>query len=335
MTANPDRLLTIDTHHHILPDFFWQATENAHAPVGGLAPLRWSKEATISFLDDAGIDVAVVSLSTPGVHTGDSAKARALARRCNEFSAELVHERPDRFGGFACLPLPDVDASLEELSYALDVLGLDGFVLFTNSNGVYLGDPVLESIFEELERRKTVVYVHPNPSPDAAAHSLGLPDNLLDFPTDTNRAVAQMHYTNRFARTPNVKYIFSHAGGSIPYLAARFAIIDEMGFIAGGEQRGPAADMFRRIYWDTALAASDPVLRMLRDIAGINQVLYGTDFPYLRRDLAVSSKQRILQSSELNDSEKHAILGGNASGLFPRLSRPSRNFVREESKNAT
>lgn len=81
--------MTIDTHHHILPDFFWQATENAHAPVGGLAPLGWSREASISFMDDAGIDMAVVSLSTPGVHTGDSAKARALARRCNEFSAEL------------------------------------------------------------------------------------------------------------------------------------------------------------------------------------------------------------------------------------------------------
>jgi predicted TIM-barrel fold metal-dependent hydrolase len=136
-----------------------------HAPIGGLAPLQWSKEASISFMDDAGIDVAVVSLSTPGVHTGDSGKARALARRCNEFSAELVRSRPDRFGGFACLPMPDIDASLEELSYALDVLGLDGFVLFTNSNGVYLGDPVLEPVFEELERRKTVVYVHPNPSP--------------------------------------------------------------------------------------------------------------------------------------------------------------------------
>jgi predicted TIM-barrel fold metal-dependent hydrolase len=303
--------MTIDTHHHILPDFFWHATENANAPVGGLAPLHWTKEASISFMDDAGIDVAVVSLSSPGVHTG------ALARRCNEFSAELIHRRPDRFGGFACLPLPDVDASLEELSYALDVLRLDGFVLFTNSNGVYLGDPVLEPVFEELERRKAVVYVHPNPSPDAVAHSLGLPDNLLDFPTDTNRAVAQMHYTNRFARSPNVKYIFSHAGGSIPYLATRFAIVDEMGFIPGGDQRGSAADMFRRIYWDTALAASDPVLRMLRDVAGIDQVLYGTDFPYLRRDLAINTKQHVLQSSELNDLEKRAILGVNASGLFP------------------
>src|ERR1700746_1786036 len=140
MPARAGKLLTIDTHHHMLPDFFWEETENAHAPIGGLAPLQWSKEASISFMDDAGIDVAVVSLSTPGVHTGDGAKARALARRCNEFSAELVRSRPDRFGGFACLPLPDVDAALEELSYTVDVLGLDGFVLFTNSNGAVSTD---------------------------------------------------------------------------------------------------------------------------------------------------------------------------------------------------
>jgi predicted TIM-barrel fold metal-dependent hydrolase len=333
MTGNREKSLTIDTHHHILPDFFWQATDNADAPVGGLAPLQWSKDASLSFMDDAGINFAVVSLSTPGVHTGDSAKARALARRCNEFSAELIRSRPDRFGGFACLPLPDVDASLEELTYATDVLGLDGFVLFTNSNGVYLGDPLLEPVFEEFERRKTVVYVHPNPSPDAVAHSLGLPDNLLDFPTDTNRAVAQLHYTNRFARTPNVRYIFSHAGGSIPFLAARFAIIDEMGFIPGGEQRGTAAEMFRRIFWDTALAASDPVLRMLHEVAGINQVSYGTDFPYLRRDLAVKSKQRLLESTVLNDSERRAILGGNAARLFPRLD--SVRSVRESKRTSS
>src|SRR5258706_2141819 len=161
---------------------------------------------------------------------------RFLPRNCprpaRKYSSSSPGDRTMHRSSRQCL------ASLEELSYALDVLGLDGFVLFTNSNGVYLGDPALEPVFEELERRKNVVYVHPNPSPDAVAHSLGLPDNLLDFPTDTNRAVAQMHYTNRFARTPNVKYIFSHAGGSIPFLAARFAIIDEMGFIAGGEQRG-------------------------------------------------------------------------------------------------
>jgi len=105
----------------------------------------------------------------------------------------------------------------------------------------------------------------------------------------------------------------------VAYLAARFAIIDEMGFVAGGEQRGTAADMFRRVYWDTALSGSEPVLRMLRDVAGIDQVLYGTDFPYLRRDLAVRSKTQILESSGLDDLGSRAILGSNASQLFPRL----------------
>lgn len=311
--------LTIDTHHHMLPDFFYQETNDVHAPVGGLAPMAWTKEKSLSFMDDTGIDIAVLSISTPGVHTGDGQKAKRLARKCNELLAEIIQQRPDRFAGFACLPLPDVDNSLSELTYALDELHLDGAVAFTNANGVYLGDPKLEPVFEELERRKAVVYVHPNASPDPAAHSLGLPDNLIDFTTDTNRVVSQMHYTNRFARTPNVRYIFSHAGGSIPYMAARFAIIDEMGFVPGGEERGTAADMFRRMYWDTALSASDPVLRMLRDVAGIDQVLYGTDFPYLRRDLAIGSKQRIVQSSELNGQEGSGILGRNAARLFPRL----------------
>jgi predicted TIM-barrel fold metal-dependent hydrolase len=285
--------------------------------------MAWTRETSLSFMDDAGIDIAVLSVSTPGVHTGDGQKAKKLARRCNEFLAEMIQQRPDRFAGFACLPLPDVDNSLSELVYALDELGLDGVVAFTNANGVYLGDPSLEPVFQELERRKCVVYVHPNASPDPVAHTLGLPDNLIDFTTDTNRVVAQMHYTNRFARTPSVRYIFSHAGGSIPYMTARFAIIDEIGFVPGAEERGTAADMFRRMYWDTALSASDPVLRMLRDVAGIDQVLYGTDFPYLRRDLAVDSKQRILQSAALKDRERTGILGHSASCLFPRRFRPS------------
>ena len=195
--------MTIDTHHHLLPDFFWQETENAHAPVGGLAPLRWSKEASISFMDEAGIDMAVVSLSTPGVHTGDSAEAQALARRCNEFAAELLRERPGRFASFACLPLPDIDASLEELAYAFDVLELDGVVLFTNANGVYLGDDVLEPVFEELERRQAVVFVHPNPSPDAAAHALDCPTTCWTFrrtpialsPRCTTRTGSHAHRT--------------------------------------------------------------------------------------------------------------------------------------------
>ena len=161
-------------------------------------------------MDDAGIDVAITSISTPDVHMGDDAAARDLARCVNELTAELVQKRPDRFGGFAALPLPDVGGALRALEHGLDVLKLDGVVLFSNADGVYLGDARFKPLFDELEHRAAVVYLHPNPSPDPSAHSLGLPVSLMDFTADTTRAVAQLHYGNTFARTPNVNYIFSH-----------------------------------------------------------------------------------------------------------------------------
>jgi aminocarboxymuconate-semialdehyde decarboxylase len=310
---------TVDIHHHMLPDFFWTATNEADHPIGGIKPPPWSKQAALSFLDDAGIDVAISSISTPGVHTGDSETARTLARRCNELSAELVRDHPDRFGGFACLPLPDVDNSLEELSYALDILKLDGIVVFSNALGIYLGDSRLDPVFGELQRRKAVVFVHPNPSPDPAAHSLGLPDSLIDFTADTTRAIAHMHYSNTFARTPDVTYIFSHAGGTVPYLTGRFAIIDQMNVIPGAENRSNAADTFRNLYWDTALSWTDPVLAMLRSTVGLDHVLFGTDYPYLRRDLAVEARGHIANTPELTSSEKACVLGQTATKLIPRL----------------
>lgn len=245
---------TVDIHHHILPDFFFRETNDAHNLVGGIAPPPWDADLMLSYMDEAGIDIAVTSISTPGVHVGDDARARSLARRCNELSAKLMQTHPSRLGGFAALPLPDVDGALEELAYALDTLKLDGAVLFSNSNGVYLGDARFEPVFEELERRKAVLFVHPTASPDPSAHHLGLPDSLIDFTADTTRAVAHMHYSNRFARTPNVKHIFSHAGGTAPYLAGRRGIVDEMNVIPGGEERGPVADTLCTGTWPFPIA---------------------------------------------------------------------------------
>lgn len=312
---------TIDVHQHLLPDFFWRETNEGTSPVGGIMPPPWSEASALAFMDDAGIDAAVLSISTPGVHVGDDTRARALARRCNEFAATLVQSRPDRFGSFAALPLPDVDGALEELSYALDVLKLDGALLFSNVQGIYLGDSRLEPVFTELDRRAATVFVHPNPSPDPVAHRLGLPDSLIDFTADTTRAIAEMLYSNRFARTPNVKYIFSHAGGTIPYLAGRFAIVDEMRVIPGADGRGTAAETFRGLHWDTALAFGDPVLRMLRSVAGLDQVLCGSDYPYFRRDLAIGCIAALTRSEELSTGERDAVMGANALRLFPRLAQ--------------
>jgi predicted TIM-barrel fold metal-dependent hydrolase len=260
--------------------------------------------------------LAVPSISTPGVHFGDDAAARVLARRVNEYLAEIRRDRPDRFGGFAALPLPDVEGSLEELAYAFDVLELDGVSLMSNAGGSYLGDSRFDAIFAELQRRGALVFVHPAASPDPIAHSLGLPDALLDYPVDTSRAIAKLHYGNTFARTPNVKYVFSHAGGTVPYLASRFAIVDAMNVIGGADERGSFAETARRLYWDTASAFSEPVLHLLRSVTGLENVVFGTDYPYPHDDISIGGLRKLRSTAELSDEERAAVLGDTASRLI-------------------
>jgi 6-methylsalicylate decarboxylase len=309
----------VDLHHHVIPDFYWQASNEDGNATGGITPPRWSLEGAIAYLDEAGIDVAVPSISTPGVHFGDDSAAWTLARRVNEYLAEIKRGRPDRFGGFAALPLPDVDASLEHLAYAFDVLDLDGVSLMTNAGGSYLGDGRFDPLFAELQRRGAVVFVHPTASPDPIAHSLGLPDALLDYPADTSRAIAKLHYSNTFARTPDVKYVFSHAGGTVPFLASRFAIVDAMDVIPGAEERGPFVDAITRLYWDTASAFGDPVLHLLRSVTGLHNVVFGTDYPYPHDDISIGGLRALERTAELADSERGAVLGDTASRLIRRL----------------
>jgi predicted TIM-barrel fold metal-dependent hydrolase len=312
---------TVDLHQHVIPDFYWEASNEDGNAAGGINPPRWSLDGAIAYLDEARIDVAVPSISTPGVHFGDDVAARTLARRVNEYLAEVKRNRPDRFGGFAALPLPDVDGSLEQIEYAFDVLELDGVSLMTNAGGSYLGDGRFDPIFAELQRRGAVVFVHPTASPDPIAHTLGLPDALLDYPVDTSRAIAKLHYSNTFARTPDIKYVFVHAGGTIPYVASRFAIVDEMNVIPGAEERGPFTETVKRLYWDTASAFSDPVLHMLRSVTGLGNVVFGTDYPYPHDDISIAGLRQLQNTAELDDGERGGVLGGSAARLIPRLAQ--------------
>jgi 6-methylsalicylate decarboxylase len=132
--------LTVDLHHHVIPDFYWEASNEDGNAAGGINPPPWSLDGAIAYLDEAGIEIAVASISTPGVHFGDDAAARDLAREVNEYLAGLKRDRPDRFGAFAVLPLPDIEGSLGQIAYALDVLELDGVSMFTNAGGTYLED---------------------------------------------------------------------------------------------------------------------------------------------------------------------------------------------------
>ncbi|MFL5865342.1 MAG: amidohydrolase family protein [Solirubrobacteraceae bacterium] len=311
----------VDLHQHSIPDFYWQASNEDGNAAGGITPPRWSLEGAIAYLDEAGIDIAVASISTPGVHFGDDSEARILARRVNEYLAEIKGDRPDRFGAFGSLPLPDIEGSLEQIAYIFDVLELDGVSLMTNAGGSYLGDSRFGPIFTELQRRSATVFVHPTASPDQIAHTLGLPDSLLDYPADTSRAIAKLHYSDTFARTPDIKYLFAHAGGTIPFVAARFAIVDEMNVIPGAEERGTFADTLARLYWDTASAFSDPVLHMLRSVASLDNVVFGTDYPYPSNPISIGGLRKLETTRELADGERRAVLGDTATRLIPRLAR--------------
>jgi aminocarboxymuconate-semialdehyde decarboxylase len=325
---------TVDLHHHVIPDFYWDASNEGGNAAGGINPPRWSLDGAIAYLDEARIDTAVASISTPGVHFGDDAAARDLAREVNEYLAGLKGDRVDRFGAFAVLRLPDVEGSLEQIEYALDVLELDGVSIFTNAGGTYLGDSRFDPIFTELQRRSAVVFVHPNASPDPIAHTLGLPDTLLDYPVDTSRAIATLHYSNTFDRTPDIKYVFVHGGGTIPYLASGFAIVDNMDVMPGGRERGTFADALPRLYWDTASAFSDPVLHMLRSVTGLGNVAFGTDYPYPRNSISIGGLHHLQNTAELNDAERHDVLVATAARLIPRWrelrARPERPVTGSE-----
>jgi aminocarboxymuconate-semialdehyde decarboxylase len=313
--------ITVDLHNHVIPDFYWEASNEGGRAAGGITPPPWSLDGMVAYMDEAEIDLAIPSISTPGVHLGDDARAAALARSCNEYLADLDRLHPGRFGGWAALPVPAIDAALAELDYAMDTLGLDGVSLMTNVHGNYLGEPIYDELFAEMNRRGTVVFVHPNDSPDGVSHRLAPPESLLDYPVDTSRAIAQLLYSNTFARFPEIKFIFSHGGGTVPYLATRFAVVDAMDVVPGAEERGTAAEAFRRIHWDTAIAWGDNTLRTLREVAGMSQIVFGTDYPYPRNDLTIGGRRSIEQSAVLEDSERAAIFSGNAAAVLPRVAR--------------
>ncbi len=187
----------IDVHHHIIPADYLKAMERAGItdPIPGVDFPSWDVHTTLAAMDRQGIATAIVSISEPGVLFGDMELARNLARQVNEFSASLVADHPQRFGAFAVLPLPDMDAALRELEYALDTLKLDGVGLLTHYRGVYLGDASLEPLFYELHRRRAVAFIHPSTPPSKDQPLFGLPPSLYEFTFDTTRMVANLLYS--------------------------------------------------------------------------------------------------------------------------------------------
>ncbi len=313
--ATPHR---IDVHHHILPPRYVAEVGDARIGpliVSGKTP-QWSPAQSVEVMDRHGIATAVTSMSAPGLWFGDSQATRDLTRHCNDYAAQMRSDHAGRFGVFAALPLPDVDASLREIEYALDVLKADGMGLVTNYAGTYPGDPAFAPVFDELNRRKAVVFFHPNDVPCSTC--LGeIPPATLEFPFDTTRAITSLLYSGTLARCPDIRFIFSHAGGTVPFLAERIARLAARPEFKEKVPNGVIPE-FQRLYYDTALSANQFSFSALLRLVTPANILFGTDYPFAPEPTATATVKGLSELG-LTPGDLKAIERDNALRLMPNL----------------
>jgi predicted TIM-barrel fold metal-dependent hydrolase len=302
----------IDIHHHFAPPA-WVA-EVKGRPLLQPANANWTPARSIEDMDRGGVAAAMVSITNPGLWFGDAAVTRRLARACNDYGARLVQDHPTRFGLFAAMPLPDVDDTLKEIEYAYDTLKVDGIALLTSYGDTWLGNAAYRPVMEELNRRKAVVHVHPTAANCCRNLAYGVAPGTLEYGTDTTRAIIGVTFGGDAARFPDIRFIWSHAGGSMPFLAGR---ID--GGSRNAAERMPEGfiNEAKKFYYDTAGAANRGALVSLLQLVTESQVLFGTDFPPGGTSLEIA---RVLADvGVFNESALRAVERDNAVRLLPRL----------------
>jgi predicted TIM-barrel fold metal-dependent hydrolase len=305
----------IDVHHHFAPPAYVAENRNKVSP----AALDWTPQKALDAMDAQGVSTAVLSLALPGVWFGDADAARRTSRLCNDYAADLARSHTGRFGLFPVVPLPDTEGSLREIEYAFDVLKADGIGILTSysdgSGSKWLGNPAFVPVFEELNRRKAVVFVHPIV---ASCCQKLLPDVsplVSEIPQDTTRAVTNLLFTGTFARFRDIRFIFSHGGGDVPMVMGRlhdYAPKD----IAEKAPNGIDYEL-RRLYYDIAGTAWPPAIAALSKLVPVTQILFGSDNPFVP---LWETAERMMQLG-LSQSDLRAIGRDNALALLPNLPR--------------
>ncbi len=336
-TVGQVRPVRINVHHHLTPPAYVKfLTDNKVREF----PNRSVAEG-LEDLDKAGISMAFTSIIGPGIWFGNIGDTRRLARECNDWAAKLIADHPGRFGMFASLPLPDIDGSLREIEYVFETLKADGVFLFTNFGQTplygdkYLGDPLLAPLYEELNRRRAVIYTHPKDSFCCRDVVAGVASPTVEYGTDTTRAIVSLITSGTAARYPDLRFIFSHGGGTAPYLISRIAgsqapYLREGGVISpdapaptvnANIPRGAIAEL-QKFYYDTASVENPVALGGLRRLVPFSQILFGTDFPF--GSSALTRVNALEASAVFNDKELQAIYRDNPSKLLPRARQTTR-----------
>jgi 6-methylsalicylate decarboxylase len=308
--TNPRR---IDIHHHFSPPQ-WLAFVRGRELLQP-ANARWTPEKSIDDMDKGGVAAAMISITNPGLWFGDKEATRVIARECNEYGAKLVQQHPTRFGLFCVLPLPDVDATLREIEYAFDTLKCDGAHFMTSYGDTWLGNPAHEPVMAELHRRKAVVHIHPTAANCCRNLIPGMAPGIMEYGTDTTRAIMSLMWSGQAAKYPDIRFIWSHAGGTAPFLAGR--IDRASGNVKDKMPQGAIHEM-KRFYYDTAGAANAGAIASLLQLVASDHILFGTDFPPGGTSAGVA-KQLVQLSLNLTAADMRNIDRKNALRLIPRL----------------
>jgi predicted TIM-barrel fold metal-dependent hydrolase len=276
---------------------------------------QWTVEKSLQAMEKGGVAKAVLSTSDPGVWFGDFDAAAGLARDCNDYQARLIADHPGRFGMFTTVPLPDVELAQKEVAYGFDVLKAHGVGVMTSYAGKYLGDPSFAPLMADLNRRRAVVFVHPLGSACCSNLLPGVPDQVVEYNSETSRTIASLIFSGTLGRFPDIRFIFSHGGGTVPYLVARFErLFNSRPDIQAMSQDGCVA-LLRKLYFDTAQAFNEFTLASLTRLMPTEHILYGSDFPAAQPD----ATSKGLADFGMTAAQQQAIGRDNAVALMPAL----------------
>jgi predicted TIM-barrel fold metal-dependent hydrolase len=307
----------IDIHHHIYPRVYMDGAGDAlRRTTHALYPklVAWTPQAIIESMNRDGIARAIASISSPGVWFGDNAKACRLARACNEYAATLAADHTGRFGSFAILPLPDIDGALREIEYAFDTLHADGACLMTCVADKWPGDPTFAPVFDELNRRKAVLFFHPMVASYMTNVLPGIPPPTVEFPFDTTRAITSLLFNGTLTRCTDIRFIFSHGGGALAMVAQRLVgLARNRADLCAHVPNGVMTEL-KRLFFDVVGLITPGTYMAIEELAGPSHLLFGTDYPFWSTDAAVSG----LASLGLDPLRQLAIEHGNAQALLTR-----------------
>lgn len=302
----------IDTHHH----FFAPSYVADLDKVGQAAPIikNWTLAKTLDDMAKAGVATSMLSVTTPQASFVDAATARRIARESNEYAARLASDNKGKFGSFAMLPMQDTDSALREMEYAFDTLKADGIGLLTSYGDKWLGHPQFAPVMDELNRRKAILYTHPTVANCCRNVLADVPPTVVEFGTDTTRTITDIVFSGTAARCPDVRFIFSHAGGTLPFLTERLIrmpLLDPK--LVARVPRGVLFEL-QRFHYDTAWSANPGALAALMKLVNVSQVLFGSDYPYRSGEDHVKG----IVAYGYSDADLRAIGRDNAVRLMPQ-----------------